>query len=167
MNLRIGLVLAALLAASCGPKPATTEPVKAEKVEPGSVDPDALAEAALEASALPDPDGVQAKALAAAVRALPPWAPYYAGARLGLDSATDAPGSVQLSFTAADPEAKVAAFYLDRLKARGAPTDLQEPGVRTIEVANAAGDQITSVILRPADDGGGTSVILRHEGGGY
>lgn len=129
-------------------------------------DADAIARAAVVEMRLPDPEGEVVKKLAEALRALPPWAPFYPGARLGLDSGSDAPGSVQISFTTPDPEDKVAAFYLQKLRPRGAPTDLKEAGVRTIEVSAADDAQITSVILSPADDGR-VAVVLKHEGGGY
>lgn len=133
---------------------------------PGKVDPQALAKAAVAESRLPDPGGKVVKQLAAAVMALPPWAPFYAGAKLGLDSNRDAPGTVQVSFSTRDSEETVARFYLERLSKRAKPDDLREPGVRTIEVSNAKGDQITSVILQPRA-GGGVSGLIRHEGGGY
>jgi hypothetical protein len=129
-------------------------------------DADAIARTTISAMQLPDPEGTVAVALSDALRALPPWAPLYPGARLGVDSATNGLGSVQISFTTKEPEDKVAAFYLQRFAQRGAPTDLKEAGVRTIEVASADDAQITSVILSPEDDGG-LSVILQHEGGGY
>lgn len=132
----------------------------------GKPDPTAIAKAAIAHSRLPDKDGKAERTLVAALKALPPWAPFYPGALLGLDSGSDAPGTLQLGFSTADSEANVVAFYLQRLKARGTPTDLKERGVRTLEVSNSDQSQITSIILMPRG-GGGVSGIIKHEGGGY
>jgi hypothetical protein len=128
-----------------------------------AADAEALARAAIAESKLPDPGGATLRKLAGAVRALPAWLPWYPGARLGLDSAPPDGGVLQLGFSSTDSEARLAAFYLERLRARGTPTDLREAGVRTIEVSNASGTQITSVILMPRA-GGGVTGLLKHEG---
>lgn len=130
------------------------------------VDADALAKARIAESKTPDPKGEVARKLADAVRALPPWAPFYPSASLGFDSGREGAGIVQVGFTTRDSEDKVARFYVERFKARGKPTDQKEPGVRTIEVSNAKGDQITTVVLQPGE-GGRVSALIRHEGGGY
>lgn len=131
---------------------------------PVKVDALALAKTALQQSQLPDADGTLVRKLAEAVRALPTWAPFYPGAQLGMDSGREAPGQVQVGFLTRDTQEAVARFYLERLKVRGKPVDLREAGVRTLEVSNAAGDQITSVILQ-SRAGGGVSGTIRHEGG--
>ena len=133
---------------------------------PARLDAAAVAKAAIANSRLPDKDGRVEQGLVKALKALPPWAPFYPGALIGLDSGTDGPGSVQVGFSTADREDKVAQFYVERLRARGAPTDTKEPGVRTIEVSNAAQTQITTIVLMPRA-GGGVSGTIRHEGGGY
>ncbi len=126
------------------------------------IDPDGLARAAVAAQNVPDPDGKTALALAEAVRALPAWAPFYPGARLSLDSGAQSIHSVQVGFTTPDSDDKVAAFYMNSMRAKGDPTDLPEDGVRSIEVANGDQTEITSVILMPLE-AGGTSGIIRYE----
>lgn len=126
------------------------------------IDPDGLARAAVAAQNLPDPDGKTALALAEAVRALPAWAPFYPGARLSLDSGAQSIHAVQVGFTTTDSDDKVAAFYMNSMRAKGDPTDLPEDGVRSIEVANGDQTEITSVILMPIEEGG-TSGIIRYE----
>lgn len=144
----------------------TLLPVLAGAEAQPAVDADALAKARIAESKAPDPKGEVARKLADAVRALPPWAPFYPSAALGFDSGRDGPGNVQVGFTTRDSEDKVARFYLERFKTRGKPTDQKEPGVRTIEVSNAKGDQITTVVLQPGE-GGRVAAVIRHEGGGY
>lgn len=161
-------IVIAVSACGEGPKPAAKADADAPAAASNETasEADALARATIADMGLPDADGSVAEALAAAVSALPPWAPFYPGARLGADSATDGPGQVQVSFTTSDPEDKVASFYLKSFAQRGTPIDLKESGVRTIEVTSADGTQITSAILMPAE-GGDVAVILKHEGGGY
>lgn len=169
MSLAAALSIAiAVSACGGGPKPAAKADADAPAAasKEAASEADAIARATIADMGLPDPDGSVAEALAAAIRALPPWAPYYPGARLGADSGTDGPGEVQVSFTTNDPEDKVASFYLKSFGQRGTPIDLKESGVRTIEISSADGIQITSAILTPAD-GGDVAVILKHEGGGY
>lgn len=132
----------------------------------GNVDATALAKAAVARSTLPDPGGKIARSLADAVRALPPWAPFYPAAALGMDSSSRGPGMVQVGFATRDSPDQVAHFYVERFKVRAKPIELREHGVRTIEVSNAKGDQITSVILQPRS-GGGVVGVIKHEGGGY
>lgn len=159
------MVGAALALSACG-KPAKTDRPEGTGVESGAVeqgsDPDSLARAALEAKNVQDPDGKAALALAEAVRALPEWAPFYPGARLGLDSGAEGERVVQVGFTTSDSEEKVAAFYMNAMRAKGNPTDLPEDGVRSIEVASPDQSEITSVILSPAE-GGGVFGIIRYE----
>jgi hypothetical protein len=128
----------------------------------------ALAQAALVRNRLANTPGSDKtlRSLTAAVLALPPWAPFYPGALLGMDSGKDGPGVVQVGFTTTDSEAQVARFYMQRLQARGKPVDLKEGPMRTIEVSNAQGNQITTILLSPGS-GGGTSGVIKHEGGGY
>lgn len=141
-------------------------PMRAWAQAQPQVDADGLAKARIAESKTPDPKGELARKLADALRALPPWAPFYPGATLGFDSGREGAGNVQVGFLTRDSEDKVARFYVERFKARGRPSDQKEPGVRTIEVSNAKGDQITTVVLQPGE-GGRVSGLIRHEGGGY
>lgn len=159
------MVGAALALSACG-KPTKTEQSGGTRAESSVAgqggDPDSLARATLAAQNLPDPEGKLALALAEAVRALPEWAPFYPGARLGLDSGAEGESVVQVGFTTTDSEEKVAAFYMNAMRVKGNPTDLPEDGVRSIEVASPDQSEITSVILSPAE-GGGVSGIIRYE----
>lgn len=158
--------LATLALAACSPQGAAPGAPAESKGAAAATDADQIAGATVAGSKLADADGAIAKSLVDALRALPPWAPFYPGARLGLDSSADGRGAVQVGFSTTDSPDKVAAFYLDAFKRRGPATDLVEPGVRTIEVANADGTQITTVIIQPGENGG-ASGVLKHEGGGY
>lgn len=163
LGLGNALTLAAVLALSACGKPAGSPQGAGEaSAAEQSGDPDSLARAVLQAQNVPDPEGKLALSLAEAVRALPEWAPFYPGARLGLDSSAETEGMAQVSFTTNDPEEKVAAFYSNSMRAKGNPTDLPEDGIRSIEVASPDQSEITSVILSPAE-GGGVSGIIRYE----
>ncbi len=164
--LRYGLILAAALALHACSKPADTQRSANAAADQGAPadgsDPDSLARAAVESQRLPDPEGTLALGLAEAVRALPEWAPFYPGARLGLDSSTQGANSVQVGFTTTDSEDAVAQFYMKTMGAKGKPSDQPEDGVRSIEVASPDQTEITSVILSPGE-GGGVSGIIRYE----
>lgn len=51
--------------------------------------------------------------------------PFFVSPSVGA-TRSDAPGTVQIGFSTADPEDKVASYYLDRLRARGKPSDLRK-----------------------------------------